>query len=96
MLPEIDDIVAADMALADVPGVAVAVVHDDEVVFAKDYGLREVGKPDPVTPETVFQLASLSKPVAATAVARLVSEGVIAWTIRCSRTSPTSCSAIHG
>ena len=79
VLPEIDDIVAADMALTDVPGVAVAVVHDDEVVFAKGYGLREVGKPDPITPETVFQLASLSKPVSATAVARLVAEGVIAW-----------------
>ncbi len=79
VLPQIDGIVDANMALTEVPGVAVAVVHDDEVVFAKGYGVREVGKPDPITPETVFQLASLSKPFSSTAVARLVSEGVIKW-----------------
>lgn len=79
VLTEIDGFVEAEMELSGVPGVAVAVVYDDEVVFGEGYGVREVGTEDPITPETVFQLASLSKPITATAVARLVSEGVISW-----------------
>jgi CubicO group peptidase (beta-lactamase class C family) len=76
---QIDGLVEAEMQRSEVPGIAVAVVHDDEVVFAEGYGVREVGTQDPVSPETVFQLASLSKPISATAVARLVFKGVIDW-----------------
>ncbi|TGQ64124.1 serine hydrolase [Mesorhizobium sp. M00.F.Ca.ET.186.01.1.1] len=62
-----------------VPGLAIAVVHDDEVVFLKGFGHREAGRPEAVDADTVFQIASLSKPVSATVVAALVSDGIVSW-----------------
>lgn len=62
-----------------VAGVAIAVVHKDKVIFAKGFGVREMGKPDKVDADTVFQLASVSKPVGATVIAALVGEGKISW-----------------
>ncbi|WP_432478847.1 serine hydrolase [Nocardioides sp. GXQ0305] len=51
-------------------GVAVAVVCDDEVV-ARGFGVRDAGSGAPVTPETMFHLASVSKPFVATAIVGL-------------------------
>jgi len=62
-----------------IPGMAVAVVHDGQIVFAKGYGVREVGKPDAVDTDTVFQLASLSKPIGATVIAHEVGKGTVGW-----------------
>ncbi|MEM8854992.1 MAG: serine hydrolase [Pseudomonadota bacterium] len=67
------------MEQTGLPGLAVAVVHNGEVVFAEGYGVKEVGKDSPITPSTVFQIASLSKSLAATVVARQVGEGVVSW-----------------
>ena len=78
-LSSIDGFVETEMEHFGVPGVAVSVVLDDEVVFSKGYGVRVVGEEDPITPETVFQIASLSKPLTATAVAGLVGKGIISW-----------------
>ncbi|MDK2123011.1 serine hydrolase [Parachitinimonas caeni] len=63
----------------NVPGLAVAVVHQGRLVYSKGYGVREAGKAGLVSTDTVFQLASLSKPVGATVVAALVAEGKISW-----------------
>ena len=41
-----------------VPGFAVAIVKDDKIVFAKGYGVRDLGKPDPVDKDTLFAIAS--------------------------------------
>jgi len=62
-----------------VPGLAIAVVYHDEVVFSDGFGLRAVGRPETVSAGTVFQLASLSKPISATVVAALVSDNVVEW-----------------
>jgi CubicO group peptidase (beta-lactamase class C family) len=62
-----------------VPGLAIAVVHQDQVVYAKGFGVREAGKPDAVDADTVFQLASVSKPLGSTVVAGLVGERVVKW-----------------
>ncbi|GGF75235.1 hypothetical protein GCM10007301_38890 [Azorhizobium oxalatiphilum] len=62
-----------------VPGAAVAVVQGGKTVFARGFGVRELGKPAPIDTATVFQLASLSKPIAATVVAAQVTAGVVAW-----------------
>src|SRR5215207_9551793 len=43
------------------PGMAIAIVKDDKVVFAKGYGTRELGKSAPVNADTVFAIASNSK-----------------------------------
>nr|WP_240188908.1 serine hydrolase [Nakamurella flavida] len=61
------------------PGMAVAVVHGGETVFAQGYGVRRVGSPETVDADTVFQMASLSKPVGATVVAKEVGDGTVTW-----------------
>jgi CubicO group peptidase (beta-lactamase class C family) len=75
----LDGIVADVMQRTGIPGLAVAVVHDGKPVFLKGYGVREAGKPETVDPDTVFQLASVSKSVGATVVAHEVSDGKLAW-----------------
>jgi len=62
-----------------VPGMAISIVHHDKVVFAKGYGVREVGKGDKVDADTVFQLASVSKAVGSTVVASVVGENKVSW-----------------
>jgi len=58
-------------------GLSVAVIHDGEIEWAEGYGVREAGREEPVTPETLFQAGSISKPVTAVAVLRLVEQGVL-------------------
>lgn len=63
----------------EVPGFAVAIVKDDEVVFARGYGARELGKPERVDEHTLFAIASNSKAFTAAALARLVDDGRVRW-----------------
>jgi CubicO group peptidase (beta-lactamase class C family) len=62
-----------------VPGFAVAIVKDDRVVFAKGYGVRELGKTEPVDADTLFAIASNTKAFTAAALALLVDEGKLNW-----------------
>ena len=63
----------------NVPGCGIAVVVKDKLVFAKGYGLRDVEKKLPVTPTTLFPIASNTKLFTATAVGLLVNEGKLDW-----------------
>jgi CubicO group peptidase (beta-lactamase class C family) len=72
----------------EVPGLAIAVVWKDKVVFLKGYGRREAGRGEAVDADTVFQIASLSKPVSATVVAALVGAGVVRWDSRIAELDP--------
>jgi len=63
----------------EVPGLAVAVVKDDRIVFARGYGVRELGKPAPVDERTLFAIGSSSKAFTAASVAMLVDEGKVKW-----------------
>lgn len=67
------------MARSHVPGVAVAVVHKGRTIYAEGFGVRETGKDAPVTPATVFQIASMSKPVSATITAIEATKGRVSW-----------------
>ena len=58
-----------------VPGVSVAVIDNGKIDWAKGYGIKETGGNDPVTPETLFQAASISKPVTALGTLQLVEKG---------------------
>jgi len=60
----------------NVPGVSVAVIRNFEIHWAKGYGIADVATGAPVNPETMFQAASISKPVAAMGVLRAVQDGV--------------------
>ena len=59
----------------DVPGIAVAIVKDGQVVLARGYGLRETGKPAPVDEHTMFAIASNTKAFTATALQMLAEDG---------------------
>jgi len=78
-LPQIEAMAEKLAADGEVPGIAVAVVHDDAVVYLGGFGLREVGKPETVDPDTVFQIASMSKAISSTVVAALVGEELLDW-----------------
>lgn len=62
-----------------VPGLAVAVVKDGQVVFARGYGVRELGKSEPVDTNTRFSIGSTTKAMTAAALAMLVDEGKVRW-----------------
>lgn len=70
------------MQRSGIPGMAVAVVQGDEVLYAKGFGLRKVGAPEAVDADTVFALASMSKPLGATVVATQVARGRVRWDTR--------------
>lgn len=76
----LDGIAQELMARTGIPGMAIAVVHDDEVVYAKGFGTGHAGADRPVDADTVFQIASLSKPLGATAVARAMDGKRVSWT----------------
>ncbi|GLC24949.1 serine hydrolase [Roseisolibacter agri] len=57
-----------------VPGTGIAIVRNDSVVFARGFGVRELGRPAPVTERTLFAIGSSSKAFTAAAVAMLVDE----------------------
>lgn len=59
------------------PGVTIAVADSGRIVWARAYGLKEAGTSDSVTPATLFEAGSISKPVAATVMLRLVDQGKV-------------------
>jgi len=59
-----------------VPGVSIAVIRDFEIHWAKGYGTRDIETGEPVDVETMFQAASISKPVAAMGVLKAVQDGL--------------------
>ena len=72
-------IVGQVQARTGIPGLAVGVVHDGKVVFAQGFGVRDVATGAPVDTDTVFQLASVSKPVGATAISWAVARKLVSW-----------------
>jgi len=77
--PGFDALVARAMKTFEVPGMAIAVVKDGQVVLAKGYGIRKLGEPTPVDAKTLFGIASNTKAFTATALGLLVEEGKIEW-----------------
>jgi len=65
-----------------IPGLAMAIVQDGKILVLKGYGTTEAGGTEPVTTDTVFRLASLSKGFAATLAALLVQDGTLRWDMR--------------
>ncbi len=79
LLRQIAPFVRNGMQKTGVPGVAVAVVYRDRVVYLEGFGVRRAGEAEAIDRDTVFQLASLSKPIASTVVASLVGDRQISW-----------------
>src|SRR6187401_3440586 len=89
-LKEIDDYASAVMTThkASSAGMAIAIVKDDKVVFAKGYGVRELGKSEPVDQNTLFAIASNSKAFTTASLAILVDEKKLAWEDKVSKYLP--------
>jgi CubicO group peptidase (beta-lactamase class C family) len=80
MTPEaIDKLVLTTMKTFDVPGIAVGIVKDGQLIFAKGYGVRSLATGKPMDEHTLFGIASNSKAFTTTALGMLVDEGKIGW-----------------
>jgi CubicO group peptidase (beta-lactamase class C family) len=77
--PDLDAHVARLMQTFDVPGLALSIVKDGQVVVARGYGVRRLGEPAPVDERTLFGIASNTKVFTAVALGLLVEEGRIEW-----------------
>lgn len=75
----IDSVVEKTREAWNVPGVAVAIVHGDDVSYLKGFGTRKLGASSPVTPETRFAIGSTTKAFTTTAMGILVDDGKMAW-----------------
>ena len=79
LLVEFEAYIVDAMERFNIPGAAVAVVQEDEIVYANGFGLRELGKDDPVTPETLMMIGSITKSMTTLLMATLVDDGLMDW-----------------
>lgn len=78
-MEELDPMIEQAMKDYQVPGVAIGVVVDGHVVYAKGFGFRDIEKKLPVTKDTVFPIGSCTKAFSTFAIATLVDEGLLYW-----------------
>ena len=78
-IKRIDEICQESLELWKVPGMAIAIVTADTIVFAKGYGVCDIEKRNKVDENSVFAIASNTKTFTATAMAILVEEGKLSW-----------------
>ena len=77
--PQFDAYAEKAFARSGVPGMAVAVVKDDKIMYLRCFGVKNITTREPVTPHTRFQLASISKSFTSASVASMVGRGELAW-----------------
>lgn len=78
-LKKLDAYIADAVVKFDQPGLAVGIVKDGKLIWSKGYGKLDLAKPEPVTPNSLFYCASISKAFTACAVGLLVDEGKLDW-----------------
>ncbi len=78
-LNDLDAFITAVMTEWKVPGLAIAVIKDGQVVLSKGYGYRDVDQKLPVTPRTLFAIGSITKSFTVTALSILADEGKLDW-----------------
>lgn len=74
-----DDYVNKAIKDWEVPGLSIAIIKDDKIVYAKGFGVRKLGDAAPVDERTLFAIGSSSKAFTAATIAMLVDEGKIKW-----------------
>lgn len=80
----IDKLVADTLQAWEVPGASLVIVRGNDVIHLKGYGRKQFDKPDPVSPDTLFQIASCTKAFTSTLLAMLVDDGKLNWDDRVS------------
>jgi CubicO group peptidase (beta-lactamase class C family) len=76
---DFDDYINKALKDWEVPGLAIAIVKNDQLVFARGYGVRKLGDPTPVDEKTLFAIGSSSKAFTAASIAMLMDEGKLKW-----------------
>ena len=79
IIQQIDTFAAKAFVNWQVPGAVIGIVHNGESVHLKGYGQKGLTNPDPITPSTLFPIASISKAMSAAAIAVLVEQGHLHW-----------------
>lgn len=74
-----DAYVTSAMTDWKIPGVAIAIVKNDSIIYAKGFGVRTIGRPEKVDERTLFAIASDTKAFTGIALAMLVDEGKVRW-----------------
>src|SRR5258705_13336281 len=69
------DAIFADLTKPGSPGCALGVYHNSEIIYAKGYGLANIEENVPITPQTVFDVGSISKQFAAASIVLLEKQG---------------------
>lgn len=78
-LDSLDQYIPGQMELFETPGLAIAIVRNDSVLYSKGFGTKIAGKSAPVNAQTLFAIGSISKSFTPIALAMLVDEGKIEW-----------------
>ncbi len=76
---KIDSYIQNHMQEWSIPGLSMAIIKGNDVIFKKTYGVKRSHSHDPITEKTVFQIASLTKAFTVLLLAKLVEEGVLKW-----------------
>lgn len=79
LAPVLDRFIEKGLKDWNIPGLSIVVVRDGAVVYEKGFGVRELGKPGRVDPDTLFGMMSTTKAMTALALAMLVDEGKMGW-----------------
>jgi CubicO group peptidase (beta-lactamase class C family) len=79
LLPAFEAYAEQARATWGTPGMAIAIVHQDRVIYAKGFGVKTLGGTDPVDPHTLFPIGSTSKAFTSALVALLADEGKLRW-----------------
>ena len=78
-IPQLERLIKKAIRERRTPGLAVGIVYKGQVVYLEGFGVRELGRPELVNSDTVFQVASVSKAISSTIISSLVSDGTVKW-----------------
>ncbi len=93
MIAEFEAYVSDLLEKLEVPGASIAIVRDGEIVYEQGFGVREMGTDEPVTPETLMMIGSVTKSFTTMMMATLADEGLMDWDTKVVDILPTF--AVH-
>ncbi len=79
IIPLFDPYVEENFNRSSVPGMAVAIMQNDTVIYLRCFGVQNLTTGEPITPDTWFQLASISKSFTTATIASMVGRGELSW-----------------
>lgn len=85
----IDDLVKEQIRSYKIPGLSIAVMRQNQLIFSRSYGMADVEYQIPVTPRTLFRIGSITKPITATAAMILAERGQLDLDVSVQRYCPT-------